>query len=149
MAARRRASAADGGRIGVEAENLTLARHERWSERMDGIVVEPTRGDGRGPADRQGAGEVEIDAPRRRPWSTARSSAVLAGGLVGRSERDVAFALYGAMLEEGAEEPSFATIVGAGPNGARPHRVPGPEPIPAGTLVIIDLGAMVTATAPT
>ena len=42
--AARAPQAADGGRIGVEAENLTVARHERLVERMDGIVVESTRG---------------------------------------------------------------------------------------------------------
>ena len=68
---------------------------------------------------------------------------VLADGLVGRTEREVAFALHGAMLAEGAQEPSFATIVAAGPRGARPHHVPGPDPIPADTLVVIDMGAVV------
>ena len=70
-------------------------------------------------------------------------AAVLGRGVVGRSEREVAFALYGAMLEEGAEAPSFETIVAAGPRGARPHAVPGPDPIPAGTLLVVDLGAVV------
>ena len=35
-----------------------------------------------------------------------------------------------AMLEEGAEAPSFDTIVAAGPRGARPHPVPSADPIP-------------------
>jgi Xaa-Pro aminopeptidase len=133
---------AAGGRIGVEAENLTLARHERLMERMDGIVVEPTRGvvEDLRLVKEQG----EVDAMRRAAGVVDRAlERVLQEGIVGRSERDVAFALYGAMLEEGAEEPSFATIVGAGPNGARPHGVPGPDPIPPDTLVIIDLGAIV------
>jgi Xaa-Pro aminopeptidase len=62
---------------------------------------------------------------------------------VGRTEREVAFALHAAMLEEGAERPSFETIVAAGPRGSRPHAVPGPDPIPPDTLVTIDLGAVV------
>ena len=63
-------------------------------------------------------------------WSTARSRRVLDAGIVGRTERAVAFALHGAMLDEGAQEPSFATIVASGPRGARPHHVPGPGPDP-------------------
>jgi Xaa-Pro aminopeptidase len=70
-------------------------------------------------------------------------AAVLERGIVGRSEREVAFSLLGAMLEEGAEGASFETIVAAGPRGARPHAVPGRDPIPAGTLVVIDMGAVV------
>ena len=133
---------AGGGRIGVEAEDLTIARHDRLVERMGGIVVEPTRGVVEDLRILKEAGEV--DAMRRAAGVVDRAlEQVLRGGIVGRSERDVAFALYGAMLAEGAEEPSFATIVGAGPNGARPHSVPGRDLIPAETLVIIDLGAVV------
>jgi Xaa-Pro aminopeptidase len=134
--------AAHGGRIGVEAENLTIARHERLVERMDGIAIEPTRGIVEDLRILKEPGEIET--MRRAAGVADRAlERVLQEGIVGRSERDVAFALYGAMLEEGAEEPSFATIVGAGPNGARPHGVPGPDPILPGTLVIIDLGAIV------
>ena len=123
--------AADGGRIGVEAENLTLARHERLVERMDGIAIEPTRGIVEDLRIVKEPGEIE--AMRRAAAVVDRAlERVLEGGIVGRSERDVAFALYGAMLEEGAEEPSFPTIVGAGPNGARPHGVPGPDADPPG-----------------
>ena len=43
----------------------------------------------------------------------------------------------------GAEEPSWPTIVASGRRGARPHDVPGPDPIPADTLVVIDMGAVV------
>ena len=53
---------------------------------------------------------------------------VLAGGLVGRSEREVAFALQTRLFEIGAEGPSFEIIVAAGaergqaPRGAGPAR---------------------------
>ena len=86
----------------------------------------------------------EVDAMRRAAAAVDQAlEAVLAQGIVGRTEREVAFALHGAMLEAGATEPSFATIVAAGPNAARPHHVPGPDVIPADTLVVIDLGAVV------
>ena len=133
---------AGGGRIGVEAESLTLARHERLAEQLDGLVTEPTRGLVEGL--REIKGPDEVAAMREAAAVADRAlAAVLERGIVGRSEREVAFALHGAMLDEGAEEPSFPIIVAAGPNGARPHAVPGPEPIPAGTLVVIDLGAVV------
>jgi Xaa-Pro aminopeptidase len=134
--------AAGGGRIGVEAESLTVARYETLREHMGGIVSEPTRGlveELRVVKD-----EGELRAMREAAAVVDRAlERVLAGGVAGRAEREVAFALHGAMLEEGAEEPSFATIVAAGPRGARPHAVPGPEEIPPDTLVVIDLGAVV------
>jgi Xaa-Pro aminopeptidase len=45
------------------------------------------------------------------------------------------------MRERGAEEPSFPSIVAAGPNGALPHAHPGEARIGAGQLVVVDLGA--------
>jgi Xaa-Pro aminopeptidase len=133
---------AGGGRIGVEAEDLTVARNARLTELLGGIVTEPTRGIVEGM--REIKDPDEVDAMRRAAAITDRAlERVLAQGIVGRTERQVAFALHGALLEEGADEPSFAIIVAAGTRGARPHAVPSSEPIPRGTLVVIDLGAVV------
>jgi Xaa-Pro aminopeptidase len=86
----------------------------------------------------------EVAAMREAAAVVDRALArVLDAGIVGRTERAVAFSLLEAMLDEGATEPSFPTIVASGPRGARPHHVPGPDRIPAGTLVVIDMGAVV------
>jgi Xaa-Pro aminopeptidase len=66
-------------------------------------------------------------------WSLER-------GLAGRSELDVARAAEARMRELGAE-PSFPTIVAAGPNGALPHAEPGERDIGRGELVVFDMGA--------
>ena len=66
---------------------------------------------------------------------------VLAQGLAGRSERDVALELEIAIRRLGAEAVSFPPIVAAGPHGALPHAAPRDAEIPAGTLVVIDWGA--------
>ena len=135
-------SVAGEGPAGVEAESLTLARHARLAAMLEGVVLEPTTGLVETLREVKDPGELE--AMREAAAVVDRAlAAVLARGIVGRTEREVAFALHAAMLEEGAERPSFDTIVAAGPRGARPHAVPGPEPIPAGTLVVIDLGAVV------
>ena len=133
---------AAGGAIGVEAESLTVARYDRLRELLGGLATEPTRGLVEGLRVIKDAGEV--DAMRRAAAAVDQAlETVLSQGIVGRAEREVAFALHGAMLDAGATEPSFATIVAAGPNGARPHHVPGTDVIPADTLVVIDLGAVV------
>jgi Xaa-Pro aminopeptidase len=64
----------------------------------------------------------------------------LESGLAGRSELDVARAAEARMRELGAE-PSFPTIVAAGPNGALPHAEPGEGMIGSGDLVVFDMGA--------
>ena len=65
---------------------------------------------------------------------------VLQQGLAGRTERAVARALEDAMRNRDAE-PSFPTIVAAGPHGALPHAEPRDVEIPAGALVVVDWGA--------
>jgi Xaa-Pro aminopeptidase len=66
---------------------------------------------------------------------------VLDAGLAGRTERAVARALEDAMRDRGAE-PSFPSIVAAGPHGALPHAEPRDVEIPESALVVIDLGAL-------
>jgi Xaa-Pro aminopeptidase len=66
---------------------------------------------------------------------------VLADGLVGRTEREVALELEFAIRRRGAEGISFSPIVAAGDHGALPHAVPRDIAIPGDTLVVIDWGA--------
>jgi Xaa-Pro aminopeptidase len=66
-------------------------------------------------------------------WSVER-------GLGGRSEREVARAAEARIRELGGD-PSFPTIVAAGPNGALPHAEPGERKIGKGELVVFDMGA--------
>src|SRR6185312_6444971 len=67
---------------------------------------------------------------------------VLEGGLVGRTEREVAFELETAMRRRGAEAPSFGSIVASGSHGALPHAQPRDVEIPRDVLVTIDWGAV-------
>jgi Xaa-Pro aminopeptidase len=67
---------------------------------------------------------------------------VLARGIVGRTERDVALDLEFAMRRAGAEGVSFPPIIAAAAHGALPHAEPRDVEIPAGTLVVVDWGAV-------
>ena len=67
---------------------------------------------------------------------------VLTRGLVGRTEKEVALDLEFTMRRLGADGSSFPPIIAAGEHGALPHAEPRDVPIPAGTLVVIDWGAM-------
>ena len=58
----------------------------------------------------------------------------------GQTEREVAITIEATMMEMGAEEPAFPTIVAAGPNGASPHAVPMDREIRKSEPVIIDMG---------
>jgi Xaa-Pro aminopeptidase len=65
---------------------------------------------------------------------------LLDAGLAGRTEKAAARALEDAMRDRDAE-PSFPSIVAAGPHGALPHAEPRDVEIPANTLVVVDFGA--------
>jgi Xaa-Pro aminopeptidase len=66
---------------------------------------------------------------------------LIGGGIVGRTERELALALELAMRERGAERTSFDIIVAAGPHGALPHAQPRDVAVERGELVVFDWGA--------
>jgi Xaa-Pro aminopeptidase len=61
----------------------------------------------------------------------------------GRTERDLAWWIEAAFHDAGAAGTAFPSIVAGGLNGASPHAVPEDTPIPAGTLVTVDIGCVV------
>jgi Xaa-Pro aminopeptidase len=128
------------GRVGFEENDLTVKRHERLSELVAeevelvpaGRLVEQLR---------RVKDAGELDRIRTAAALADECLRQLVGsGIAGRSEREVAFELETAMRRRGAE-PSFPSIVAAGPNGSLPHAEPGDDPIPRDTLVVVDFGA--------
>jgi Xaa-Pro aminopeptidase len=67
---------------------------------------------------------------------------LLERGFAGRREQAVARDLEYEMRSRGASGPSFASIVASGPHGALPHAHPRDVAIEPGTLVIVDIGAV-------
>src|SRR3954469_5671313 len=62
-------------------------------------------------------------------------------GAGGRTERDVARELERELRERGAE-PAFPVIAASGAHGALPHAIPRDVEIEAGSLMIVDMGAL-------
>ena len=86
----------------------------------------------------------EVEAIRVAARARRRDLRVaVRGGLVGRTEREVALALEEEMRRRGASGPSFPSIVASGEHGALPHAEPRDVEIPPGVLVTLDLGAEV------
>jgi Xaa-Pro aminopeptidase len=137
------AGAGAGGepqRIGFDERHLTVARHERLSEQL-GERFELVRCAGLVERLR----EVKEPAEQQAIAAAAKLAdeallQVLEGGLVGRSELQVALALEAQMRDLGAQGASFPTIVASGPHAALPHAQPRRQEIERGTLVTIDWG---------
>jgi Xaa-Pro aminopeptidase len=60
----------------------------------------------------------------------------------GLTEKEFGLELNFAMLRRGADDVSFETIVGSGPNGAKPHARPTGRRVVEGDLVVLDFGAL-------
>jgi Xaa-Pro aminopeptidase len=128
------------GKTGFEDHHLAVRTLKRLEEKLgDGTALEGAGGiveklrrvkDEAELAAIAAAAELADEIWR---WSLER-------GFVGRSELDVAHAAEARMREQGAE-PSFPTIVAAGPSGALPHAEPGEREIARGELVVFDMGA--------
>jgi Xaa-Pro aminopeptidase len=128
------------GRCGFEDHKMAVRTLAKLKEKLpDGVELEGAGGtveklrrvkDEGELAAIAAAAELADDVWR---WALER-------GLSGRSELDVARAVEARMRELGAE-PSFPTIVAAGPNGALPHAEPGEREIGRGELVVFDMGA--------
>ncbi|MEX2196465.1 MAG: Xaa-Pro peptidase family protein [Thermoleophilaceae bacterium] len=129
------------GRVGFEDAHLSVRTHGKLAELAEGVELVPA-GDLLEEL-RAVKDPAEVDAIRAAAAlaDDALEAVVLARGLAGRSEREVALELEAEMRRRGAEDPSFPSIIAAGPHGARPHAEPRDVEIPSGTLVVCDWGA--------
>jgi len=129
-----------GSAIGFDPDHLTVASYEAL--RGGGLELTPKAG--LVESLRAVKDADEIAAIRR---AAALSDQVFgelgAGRLVGRTEREVVWWIDRRFRELGAERSSFDTMVGFGAMGARPHGEPRDEPIPTGTMVVVDAGCVV------
>jgi len=88
--------------------------------------------------------EPEIDALRRAcAISTVALEGLLAGPLLGRTERELARDLESRMFDLGAEAIAFDTILAAGDSSAVPHHHPTDRVVARGDLLKVDFGARV------
>jgi Xaa-Pro aminopeptidase len=129
-----------GRRIAVEATHVSLADAERLRE--GGVELVSTSG--LVEALRAVKEPKELDALRRAAAISDRVYEELGRQrFVGRTEAELAWWLEQAWHEAGADGPAFDAIVAFGENGARPHAKLRDEPIPEGTLVVVDAGCTV------
>ena len=131
----------DRPRVGFDDRTVTVHQLERIGEAIGeraelvpaGGLVERLR-------EIKDAGEVSRIREAAR-LADAALTEVLARGVVGRTEAQVALDLEVAMRRHGAEAISFPPIVASGAHGALPHAEPRPVPIERDVLVTFDWGA--------
>jgi Xaa-Pro aminopeptidase len=129
-------------RLGFDDANMSVRDHAKLGRLVrDGIELVPAGGAVEGLRVVKDAEELDLVRAAAKLADDAMSD-VLTRGLAGRTERDVALDIEFTMRRMGAEAVSFPPIVAAGPHGALPHAVPRDVEIPAGTLCVVDWGAV-------
>lgn len=130
------------GRVGIEAEHLSVATLEGFKKDFPDLEFVPT------------TGLIENLRKRKSPQEIAhiRKAAQLADQgfehilpyiKPGVREIDVALELEFFLRKNGSEGLAFSTTVASGERGARPHGGASERPIQAGELVTLDFGCVV------
>ncbi|MBT5773893.1 MAG: M24 family metallopeptidase [Dehalococcoidia bacterium] len=134
--------------IGYEPAHLTMAAYEQWTAAVAALP--------------EAAGPRLVPAPnaieplrliKDAEELDALTRAVKLGdeGMVhaikviepGMTERQLAWEIQRYVMEHGADDLSFSTIVAGGDWGSAPHAYPRDVPLPAGSGVVIDMGVIV------
>ena len=140
-AAGRRAARAGVARLGIEAHAMTVAQRDELAGAAPHAAIISM-----GKAI-EGQRQIK-DADERRRIEEAVRVAEQAFARIrpavrpGRTERELAHMLEAAMLDLGAEGPSFPSVVASGPRTSLPHAQPTDRRLRRGDAVLFDWGAL-------
>lgn len=128
------------GRVGLEAEHISVHRWQWLDRSVDAVLV---------------ATDAVIEEARMvkddHEIETLRTGGGMIAGMVGtvlesvragRSEDAIAAEIDLALRDAGFERPAFETIVAGGPNSALPHAQPTGRVLTDGDLVVLDFGGV-------
>jgi Xaa-Pro aminopeptidase len=130
------------GKVGFEANVLTVAEFRRLSEEADkaGVQLVPTEEileSLRGVKD-----EDEISCILRAAFVADAAVDYVTGEIhSGMTEKEVAWEIEKYLRDNGSEPIPFDIIVASGPNAALPHAKPTDRPVSDGEPIILDIGA--------
>ena len=128
-------------KLGFEEQYMSVADYNQWTKAVEAEFV---------PASelltqlRQVKDADELAAMKEAQRITDEALLEILNFLKpGLTEQEVAARLTYIMARKGAERNSFDPIVACGPNGSKPHAVPGPDVIRKGQFVTMDFGCKV------
>ena len=127
-------------RVGIEAEQTTVAFHRALTSALAGVELVPLEAELNGLRLVKEPTELELLANCAAIASAALEE-ILPLVQPGAVEQELALALEMAMRRRGADDRSFDFIVASGARGALPHGRASEKVVAAGELVTIDFGA--------
>ena len=128
-------------KLGFEEESMSVASHTRWTKEVEAEFV-PASELLTGLRMVKDADELAAMKEAQRITDEALLE-ILNFIKPGLTESEVAARLTYIMARKGAERNSFDPIVACGPNGSKPHAIPGPAVIENGQFVTMDFGCVV------
>jgi Xaa-Pro aminopeptidase len=130
-------------RVGFERRALTFDDWTQLGEAADGIELVPAGPEVEALRRVKDADELALIARAQSFTDEVFESIALNGGLQsGITERQLAREMETAMLEAGADDRSFDSIVAFGEHAAEPHHHPTERELAAGDVVKLDFGAL-------
>ena len=127
-------------RMGFEEEYLSVASYQIWKE---GVTPELVPAQKLVNGLRAAKDQEEIELMVKAQEITDRAfREILTFIQPGMTEQEIAAKLQYDMLRFGAMRMSFDPIVASGPNGSKPHAIPGPRKIQRGEFVTMDFGCV-------
>ena len=128
-------------RLGFEANYMSVAEYSQWKE---GVTAELAPASEILDLLRMVKDEGELAAMREAQRVTDEAFTEILNDIrPGVAECEIAAKLTYLMASKGAERNSFDPIVACGPNGSKPHAVPGKDLIQPGQFVTMDFGCVV------
>jgi Xaa-Pro aminopeptidase len=129
------------GTLGFEATSLSFERYSR----LHAGGIEPVPRYGLVEGLRAVKDEDELDAIRRAAVATNTAFERFADedGVIGRTERELAWRFERFLHEANADGVAFAVTMASGPNSAKPHTEPSDRRLEPGETLIVDAGCVV------
>ncbi len=124
--------------IGFESGAMTVDGHKKYVQELPCILT-PAQKLLDGLRASKDEGELALMC-RAQAITDEAFRAILNFIRPGMTEREIAARLVYELLSRGGERVSFDPIVAAGPNGSRPHAVPGDQMVEEGMFITMDFG---------
>jgi Xaa-Pro aminopeptidase len=132
--------ASEIGRLGIEADSMTVAFEDRISDKLPHMAIVPTTG--LVEKYRQVKDKDEIELTRHAVWQAEKAFKVIRASLrPAMNEKQIADDLEYQYRLFGAKGAAFPSIVAVGARAALPHATPGKTRLEESDFVLVDWGA--------
>ena len=127
------------GRLGIEAESMSVSLHDKIAEKLPNLEIVSTSD--KVETLRLIKDQDEIAALRRAIWQAEKAFGVLQATVrPEQTEKEVADELEHQFRLFGGKDAAFPSIIAVGPRAALPHATPTAQRVGEGEMLLVDWG---------